>query len=72
MGKPYSDDLRKRVVAAVETGGVSLNWGGKQIGGSGRTGVGGGGGGRETGGGGAGKMWGDRAEASFGENRPPR
>jgi transposase len=25
MGKPYSEDLRKRVVAAVETGGLSRN-----------------------------------------------
>ncbi len=32
MGKPYSDDLRKRVVAAVETGGLSCNRAAKQFG----------------------------------------
>ena len=32
MGKPYSLDLRKRVVAAVETGGLSCNQAAKQFG----------------------------------------
>ena len=32
MGKPYSEDLRKRVVAAVETGGLSCNRAAKQFG----------------------------------------
>jgi transposase len=32
MGKPYSEDLRKRVVAAVETGGPSCNQAAKQFG----------------------------------------
>src|SRR6185312_4628664 len=32
MGKPYSDDLRKRVVAAVETGGLSCNRAARQFG----------------------------------------
>jgi transposase len=34
MGKPYSEDLRKRVVAAVETGGLSCNQAAKQFGGA--------------------------------------
>jgi hypothetical protein len=29
MGKPYSMDLRKRVVAAVDPGGLSCHWGGQ-------------------------------------------
>ena len=32
MGKPYSLDLRQRVVAAVETGGLSCNRAAKQFG----------------------------------------
>jgi len=32
MGKPYSNDLRERVVAAVETGGLSRNQAAKQFG----------------------------------------
>ena len=32
MGKPYSEDLRKRVVAAVETGGLSCNQAAKRFG----------------------------------------
>ena len=32
MGKPYSEDLRKRVVAAVESGGLSCNQAAKQFG----------------------------------------
>lgn len=32
MGKPYSEDLRKRVVAAVMTGGLSCNQAAKQFG----------------------------------------
>jgi transposase len=32
MGKPYSEDLRKRVVAAVDTGGLSCNQAAKQFG----------------------------------------
>ena len=32
MGKPYSLDLRKRVVAAVETGGLSCNQAAKRFG----------------------------------------
>jgi transposase len=32
MGKPYSEDFRKRVVAAVETGGLSCNQAAKQFG----------------------------------------
>jgi len=32
MGKPYSLDFRKRVVAAVVTGGLSCNEAGKQFG----------------------------------------
>lgn len=31
MGKPYSEDLRKRVVAAVETGGLSCNQAAEQF-----------------------------------------
>jgi transposase len=32
MGKPYSNDLRARVVAAVQTGGLSCNQAAKQFG----------------------------------------
>ena len=32
MGKPYSLDLRERVIAAVETGGLSCNQAAKQFG----------------------------------------
>jgi hypothetical protein len=32
MGKPYSEDLLKRVVAAVETDGLSCNRAAKQFG----------------------------------------
>jgi transposase len=32
MGKPYSLDFRKRVVAAVVTGGLSCNEAGKRFG----------------------------------------
>ena len=32
MGKPYSEDLRKRVVAAVQSGGLSCNQAAKQFG----------------------------------------
>src|SRR5262249_36371472 len=32
MGKPYSNDLRERVVAAVETGGLSRNQAARQFG----------------------------------------
>ena len=32
MGKPYSIDLRERVVAAVQTGGLSCNQAAKQFG----------------------------------------
>ena len=32
MGKPYSMDLRERVVAAVMTGGLSCNQAAKQFG----------------------------------------
>jgi transposase len=32
MGKPYSEDLRKRVVSAVETGGLSCNQAAKRFG----------------------------------------
>jgi len=32
MGKPYSEDLRKRVVAAIMTGGLSCNQAAKQFG----------------------------------------
>jgi transposase len=32
MGKPYSMDLRERVVAAVKTGGMSCNRAAKQFG----------------------------------------
>src|SRR5262249_29909522 len=34
MGKPYSIDLRERVVAAVKTGGISCHRAAKQVGGS--------------------------------------
>ena len=32
MGKPYSNDLRERVVAAVQSGGLSCNQAAKQFG----------------------------------------
>ena len=32
MGKPYSGDLRERVVAAIKTGGLSCNRAAKQFG----------------------------------------
>src|SRR6188472_1977704 len=69
MGKPYSDDLRKRVVAAVETGGLSCNRAAKQFGVAVSTAVGWVRRRRETGSVAPGKMGGHRPKAISGEHR---
>src|SRR4029434_2034991 len=69
MGKRYSDDLRKRVVAAVETGGLSCNRAAKQFGVAVSTAVGWVRGRRETGSVAPGKMGGHRPKAISGEHR---
>src|SRR3984893_5346916 len=69
MGKPYSEDLRKRVVAAVVSGGVSCNEAAKNVGGAGSTAVGWVRRQRETGSVAPGKMGGHRQKAISGEHR---
>src|SRR5260221_2520958 len=65
MGKPYSLDLRERVVAAVETGGLSWHHAARQIGGGIRTGFNWVGGLRGTGSAGAGEIGGPTPQGSF-------
>ncbi|HET7887631.1 MAG TPA: IS630 family transposase [Bradyrhizobium sp.] len=69
MGKPYSLDLRKRVVAAVVTGGLSCNQAAKQFGVGISTAIGWVRRQRETGSVAPGKMGGHRARAISGEHR---
>jgi transposase len=69
MGKPYSEDLRKRVVAAVETGGLSCNQAAKQFGVGISTAIGWVRRLRETGSVAPGKMGGHRPKAISGEHR---
>ena len=68
MGKPYSEDLRKRVVAAVETGGLSCNQAAKRFGIGISTAVGWVRRLRETGSVAPGKMGGHRPKAISGEH----
>jgi transposase len=69
MGKPYSLDFRKRVVAAVVTGGLSCNEAGKQFGVAVSTAIGWVRRQRETGNIAPGKMGGHRPKAISGEHR---
>jgi len=69
MGKPYSEDLRKRVVAAVETGGLSCNQAAKQFGVAISTAINRVRKVRETGSVAPGKMGGHRPKAISGEHR---
>jgi transposase len=69
MGKPYSEDLRKRVVAAVLTGGLSRNEAAKQSGVAVSTAVGWVRRQRETGSVAPGKMGGHRQKQISGEHR---
>jgi putative transposase len=69
MGKPYSEDLRKRVVAAVVTGGSSCNEAAKHFGVAVSTAVGWVRRHRETGSVAPGKMGGHRQKAISGEHR---
>ena len=69
MGKPYSEDLRKRVVAAVVTGGSSCNEAAKQFGVAVSTAIGWVRQQRETGSVAPGKMGGHRPKAISGEHR---
>ena len=69
MGKPYSEDLRKRVVAAVETGGLSCNRAAEQFGIAVSTAIGWVRRLRETGSVAPGKMGGHRPKAISGEHR---
>ena len=69
MGKPYSEDLRKRVVAAVLTGGLSRNEAAKQFGVAVSTAIGWVRRQRETGSMAPGKMGGHRPKAISGEHR---
>jgi transposase len=69
MGKPYSEDLRKRVVAAVVSGGLSCNEAAKQFGVAVSTAVGWVRRQRETGSVAPGKMGGYRQKAISGEHR---
>ena len=69
MGKPYSMDLRKRVVAAVVTGGLSCNEAAEQFGVAISTAVGWVRRQRETGSVAPGKMGGHRQKAISGEHR---
>ena len=69
MGKPYSEDLRKRVVAVVETGGLSCNRAAKQFGVAISTAIGWVRRLRETGSVAPGKMGGHRPKAISGEHR---
>ena len=68
MGKPYSMDLRKRVVMAVVTGGLSCNQAAKQFG-IAITAIGWVRRQRQTGSVAAGKMGGHRPKAISGEHR---
>ena len=69
MGKPYSMDLRKRVVAAVERGGLSCNQAAKQFGVGISTAIGWVRRQRETGSVAPGKIGGYRPKAISGEHR---
>jgi transposase len=69
MGKPYSMDLRKRVVTAVVTGGLSCNQAAKQFGIAVSTAIGWVRRQRQTGSVAAGKMGGHRPKAISGEHR---
>jgi putative transposase len=69
MGKPYSEDLRKRVVAAVVTGGLSCNEAARQFGIAVSTAIGWVRRHRETGSVAPGKMGGHRSKAISGEHR---
>jgi putative transposase len=69
MGKPYSLDLRKRVVAAVETGGLSCNQAAKHFGVGISTAIGWVRRLRETGSIAPGKMGGHKPKAISGEHR---
>jgi len=68
MGKPYSMDLRKRVVTAVVTGGLSCNQAAKQFGIAVSTAIGWVRRQRQTGSVAAGKMGGHRSKAISGEH----
>ena len=69
MGKPYSLDLRKRVVAGVVSGGLSCNEAAKQFGVAVSTAIGWVRRHRETGSVAPGKMGGHRQKAISGEHR---
>ncbi len=69
MGKPYSLDFRKRVVAAVVTGGLSCNQAAKQFGVAVSTAISAVRRQRETGSLAAGKIGGHRPRAISGEHR---
>jgi putative transposase len=69
MGKPYSEDLRKRVVAAVVSGGLSCNEAARQFGVAVSTAIGWVRRQRETGSVAPGKMGGHRPKAISGEHR---
>src|SRR5437588_10059074 len=69
MGKVLSLDLRKRLVAAVITGGLSCNQAAKQFGVAVSTAIGWVRRQRETGSVAPGKIGGDRPKAIFGEHR---
>src|SRR3984893_13421493 len=69
MGKPYSMDLRKRVVTAVLTGGLSCNQAAKQFGITVSTAIGWVRRQRQTGSMAPGKMGGHRPKAISGEHR---
>jgi transposase len=69
MGKPYSSDLRERVVAAVQTGGMSCNQAAKQFGVSISTAINWVRRLRETGSIAPGKMGGHKPKAISGEHR---
>ena len=70
MGKPYSLDLRKRVVAGVVSGGLSCNEAARQFGVAVSTAIGWVRRHRETGSVAPGKMGGHRQKAISGEHRP--
>src|SRR5260370_5272564 len=69
MGKPYSLDLRERVVAAVETGGLSCHQAGREFGGGINTAIKSGRPLREDRTGAAGKMGGRQPQASSGKQQ---
>ena len=69
MGKPYSEDLRKRVVAGVVTGGLSCNEAARQFGVAVSTAIGWVRRQRETGSVAPGKMGGHRPKAISGAHR---